>query len=120
MSRVRGRSRAAVRCAAAIVLLLIAWIDGAGLEFVARAMACCAHRQDCGGDLRAPDTCCERMGHGAPAKTGTTVQSAHAVALVPMALAVPAPIVEPAPISHRPDFIRPHDPPHLHPFALLI
>jgi hypothetical protein len=109
-----------VRCAAAIVLLAIAWIDGAGLEFQARAMACCAHRKHCGGgSVSAPDKCCERMGHAAPAKTGTIVQTSHVVALVPTVFA-PAPIVESASIPHCRDFVRPHDPPHLHAFALLI
>jgi hypothetical protein len=109
-----------VRCAAAVILLAIAWIDGAGLEFQARAMVCCAHRHDCGGGVSAPDKCCERMGHAAPAKSGTIVQRSHVGALVPIAFAVPGPIVELAAIAHRLGFTRPHDPPHLHTFALLI
>ena len=109
-----------VRCAVSVILLAIAWVDGAGLEFQARAMACCSHRQDCGGNLRAPDTCCERMGHGVPAKTGTIVQTSHAVAPVTTAFVAPAPTVAQAPAPHFLDFIRPHDPPHLHTFTLLI
>lgn len=114
------RISAVVRCAAAIILLTIAWIDGAGLEFGARAMACCAHRQDCGGDVSAPDKCCAHMGHGASAKTGTIVQSSHLAALVPIAFAAAAPLVRPITIAHDGSLARPHDPPHLHTFALLI
>jgi hypothetical protein len=109
-----------VRCAAALTLLAIAWIDGAGLEFQARAMACCAHRQGCRSGVSAPDKCCERMGHAARAKTGTIVQSSYVVALAPTPLIAPAPIAGPAPSAHRLGFTRPHDPPHLHAFALLI
>jgi hypothetical protein len=60
------------------------------------------------------------MGHAARAKTGTIVQSSHVVALPPAPLIVPAPIAAPAPSAHRLGFTRPHDPPHLHTFALLI
>jgi hypothetical protein len=108
------------RCAATVILLAIAWIDGAGLEFDARAMACCTHRHDCGGDLRAPDKCCEHMGHAAPAKTGTTVQIGQSAVLAPVALLSPIPTVELTPLVDRFGFTRPHDPPHLHTFALLI
>jgi len=109
-----------VRFAVAGVLLAVAWLDGAGLEFEARAMACCTHRHDCGGDLRAPDTCCEHMGHAAPAKTGTTVQSGQSAVLAPVAFVVETPTVELHSLVDRSGFTRPHDPPHLHTFALLI
>jgi hypothetical protein len=108
------------RCAASVTLLVVAWVDGAGLEFQARAMACCTHRQDCGGNLRAPDNCCERMGHGTPAKTGTLVQSSHVVALVPLGVVAPVALVEHAGFSVALSVTRLHDPPHLHTFALLI
>jgi len=114
------RSSAFIRFAAAAVLLTVAWIDGAGLEFQAMAAACCAHRQDCGGNLRAPDACCEHMGHGVPAKTGTVVHNASDGGLSLNGFVVPVPFIRHASISHRSRVARLHDPPHLHTFALLI
>ena len=114
------RVSSGVRCAAAVVLLVVAWIDGAGLDFHARAMACCTHRHDCGGNLRAPDTCCESMGHTAPAKAGTIDQSPSVDALTPVAVVEPPPIDEPSVIAGDRALVRAHDPPHLHTFALLI
>ncbi len=113
------RSSVLVRVAVA-TLMAVAWIDGAGLELHARAMACCAHRQDCGGNLRAPDRCCEGMGHGAAVKTGTIVQATLHAGLVATGFVVPVPFVQDASTSHRSRVARLHDPPHLHTFALLI
>jgi hypothetical protein len=104
----------------AVILLVIAWIDGAGLEFQARAMSCCTHRHDCSGNISAPDKCCEQMGHAAPAKTGTVVHSSHVIALVPVAVTAQDPRVQQVSIFHSNGWVRAHDPPHLHTFALLI
>jgi hypothetical protein len=110
----------------AVVVTLIGISSGSAFVDVgagAKAMACCAKaRRSCAG-LRTPDQCCKRM-HPAPADplAGTVT----AKRIVPIAVA--------ATLSATPDlgwfdpFIpyrhtdskRPHDPPHLHTFSLLI
>jgi hypothetical protein len=112
------RTRAIVRAAAAM-LVAVVWIDGVGSEFHARAMTCCTHRQDCGGDLRAPDRCCEHMGHGGAAKTAVVTNAAAEPALMPDAF-TPATVDREWLSAHALDVARLHDPPHLHTFALLI
>jgi hypothetical protein len=89
----------------------------------ATAMACCikAHNQ-CAG-LSAPDDCCERMGHTSGVSLAGTLSSGQPVVIPPAILAT----LPPVNLSLRLDapnsdfaFKRPHDPPHLHPFSLLI
>jgi hypothetical protein len=103
-----------------MLLLVIAWMDGTGLEFQARATACCTHRQDCGGNISSPDKCCEQMGHGAPAKTGTVVQSSQVIASAPVAFTALDLRVYEVLTFDSTGFVRAHGPPHLHTFALLI
>ena len=110
----------AVRIAAAVVVLGTAWVDGLGLESYALAKACCAHRQDCGGSVRAPDKCCERMGHSGPARTGIAAHSPFVLGIAPTHTVAPILSVATAWISTTTDTARLHDPPHLHTFALLI
>ena len=76
-----------------------------------------------------PDDCCNQMGHtSGPSPVGTilslpTVHSASqpfvatAVTIAPSFIATVRPAL--APVAHD-AFKRPHDPPHLHPFSLLI
>jgi hypothetical protein len=95
----------------------------ADLESALTAMACCAKTNyQCAG-LGGPDDCCQRMGHTAGRITAVTLSSANPL-LVPAAVIIPTFIVEPtsapAPLNPGPAFKRPHDPPHLHPYSLLI
>ena len=94
----------------------------ADLHSALTAMACCAKTNyQCAG-LSRPDDCCQRMGHAAGPTVGTLSSASPLV--VPAAVIIPGFIVAPAslfgPPSTGPAFKRPHDPPHLHPFSLLI
>jgi hypothetical protein len=94
----------------------------ADLQSALTAMACCAKTNyQCAGLSRADD-CCQRMGHTAGPTVGTL--SSASPLLAPAAAIISAFIVElpsaPAPLIPGPAFKRPHDPPHLHPFSLLI
>jgi hypothetical protein len=93
----------------------------ADLRSAATTMACCAKSDyKCAG-LSAPDDCCKRMGHaGAPSALGTIAASVPLVAVFRTVVPdfgeirlAPSTIADGA-------FKRPHDPPHLHPVALLI
>jgi hypothetical protein len=107
-----------------LVILATASSDVLASRFSLGAMACCikAHHQ-CAG-VRTADDCCQRMGHGIGA-TVTRLPAARAsvsepiLAIVP-ALTIPAQISTPLITLAAPTFKRPHDPPHLHPVALLI
>jgi hypothetical protein len=108
-----------------MVLLLVSSVATnvfAGLRSSATAMACCAKtNHQCAG-LKTPDDCCSQMGHtSGPSPVGTILSSqafvATAVTIAPSFLATVRPAL--APVAHD-AFKRPHDPPHLHPFSLLI
>jgi len=88
------------------------------------AMACCAKKHgDCAG-IKSPDDCCRGMGHvsAGPASTmppsGPTMDAPSSHAVLPSAAAV-AQCSASTPLVTA-SFKRPHDPPHLHPVALLI
>jgi hypothetical protein len=94
----------------------------ADLQSALTAMACCAKTNyQCAG-LSGPDDCCQRMGHAAGPTVGTL--SSDSPLVVPAAVIIPDFINAPASLSGAPTpgpaFTRPHDPPHLHPFSLLI
>ena len=89
----------------------------------AKAMSCCAkaHRS-CAG-LRTPDQCCKHM-HPAPAHE--TFATAAGTRAVPAAVMATLPSTSQR-VSFQPSILvrlihskRPHDPPHLHTFSLLI
>jgi len=85
-------------------------------------MACCksGHRS-CGKAETAAD-CCKRMRHGAPHAATATLPS-HATVAAPPAAMFDGRAPSAASIEFHPStisFKRPHDPPHLHPVALLI
>jgi hypothetical protein len=113
-----------------VVLLLVivatASSDLLASRFSLDAMACCAktHHQ-CAG-MRTADDCCQGMGHGIGATaTATTAPAARANLTVPVlailaATAIPSQVTAPSIPPPAPTFKRPHDPPHLHPVALLI
>ena len=115
-----------------VVLLLVlavsaaAWADCVGGQPNAHArMACCAmmHHQCGRGNA---DDCCNKMKETGPSSNVATAAVAK-VKIVPVV--VDAPAVLPSALSTLTSssaaasvtaFIRPHDPPHLHPFPLLI
>jgi hypothetical protein len=107
-----------------LVVVSIAASPLADLRAPAAAMACCAKMHDTCAGVRGPDDCCRHMGHTTPGATPGTVSN-------------PSPLLAPAsavlrpfsaqPAATRPRlldsvlaFTRPHDPPHLHPYSLLI
>lgn len=87
------------------------------------AMACCAKTHNRCAGLRTPDSCCQRMGHTAIHNVAGTIAKAQLSAPTMMA-AVPVFVATVASGGVEPHaglaFTRPHDPPHLHSFILLI
>jgi len=89
----------------------------------ATAMACCAKTEyECAG-VSTPDDCCQHMGHTAVQSVADIVAKVQQSSLAMVAV-VPAFGVRIAAARLEPHsvvaFKRPHDPPHLHPFSLLI
>ena len=113
-----------IRGVVVLAALVAASSDVIALQFSMAAMACCAKAHNECAQLKTPDDCCRGMGHGVGASvaTGPDSRAIH-FALTP---AVPPPVASTiAECRERfaPDsttFKRPHDPPHLHPVALLI
>jgi hypothetical protein len=105
------------------VLVALAARDAAALRASADAMECCAKTDYSCAGMSTPDDCCQRMHHAPAHATPSTAAAAGAVQGSP-AIAVP-PSPE-AMISTRTvrgplaPFTRPHDPPYLHAFSLLI
>src|SRR4026209_2792953 len=105
------------------VMLSTAVSDVVASQFSLSAMACCAKtRQQCAG-LRTPDDCCQGMGQGI-GPTVTTPPAARVVGVGP-ALAILPVVTDPTPalglvVLPSATFKRPHDPPHLHPAALVL
>ena len=106
-----------------LVVLSLAVSPLAALRDSAAAMACCAKTDYTCAGLSAPDDCCQHMGHAAHGVTPGTVSSARDL-LVPFIAIVPSFAAEPAaacdPLRTVSTFTRPHDPPHLHSYSLLI
>ena len=113
--------RAALTLAVAVVA---ASNDGIALQFSMAAMACCAKTHNECAQLKTSDDCCRGMGHGVAASvsTGPDAGAIHLGLTPAVSTAVALPAGESrerfAPDSST--FKRPHDPPHLHPVALLI
>jgi len=119
---VRIRARALIGSLALLVASSVAVTAFADLESALTAMACCAKTNyQCAG-LSRSDDCCQRMSHTSGPTAGTI--SSVSPMFVPAAAITPAFIVAstsaPAPLNPGPAFKRPHDPPHLHPYSLLI
>ena len=99
-----------------------ATIDLSELRNGAAAMACCAKTDYSCAGMQAPDDCCRSMGHAAAHQAPATIEKHQPL---PTVTAIPADfgsqvfnsITSVVTITA---FTRPHDPPHLHPFALLI
>ena len=121
--RVQPRARLWLGALALLVAASVGANAFADLGAAAAAMACCAKTDYACAGMRAPDDCCEQMGH-VVARTTTGTLSNTAPLAVPAAVVPPVFIVEPTPASEplNPEaaFKRPHDPPHLHRYSLLI
>jgi hypothetical protein len=107
----------------ALVAVACAVGELSDLRVAAAAMACCAKTDYSCAGLRTPDECCQTMGH-APAHpvaatlAGQSTQPGAMVATLP-----PASQLLPVTLStslRLPESKRPHDPPHLHTFSLLV
>ena len=113
------RRLVAIGCALAV---LLAWTGG-DLSAIARsadAMACCAKAHyDCAG-LQSPDDCCKTV-RSTSALPSSTVASSHPPLAPPAVAALIVVAWAPSTVALVADtFVRPHDPPHLHAFSLLI
>jgi len=87
------------------------------------AMVCCAKTDYSCAGLSAPDTCCRRMHHASSHATPSTAAAAHSHDGLPAATLLPSAFfVGPTRGWERArlEFKRPHDPPHLHTYSLLI
>jgi hypothetical protein len=122
-NRVVGR-RLMIRGVILLAALVAASTDAIALQFSMAAMACCAKTHNECAQLKTPDDCCRGMGHGVGASVSTGPDSgAIHFGLTPAVLPVVASIAAESRERFAPDpstFKRPHDPPHLHPVALLI
>ena len=108
------------------VLLLVVCVAIASIadtRWAATAMACCAKTHHLCAGPRTPDVCCKRMGHAGPGSVAATPASPQPLApaghvVITACFATPGSSTE----SGVPGFafVRPHDPPHLHPYSLLI
>jgi hypothetical protein len=89
----------------------------------ATALACCQKMNyECVG-VSTPDDCCQHMGHAAISSVANIVAKAQppGLAMIAVIPALGAHTVSPPFETHTGlAFKRPHDPPHLHPFSLLI
>jgi hypothetical protein len=107
-----------------LVVLSLALSPLAALRDSAAAMACCAKTNYACAGLSAPDDCCQHMGHAAHGVTPGTVSTARDL-LIPIVAIVPSFAAETMAaasnaLGNVSTFTRPHDPPHLHSYSLLI
>ena len=113
----------AVVCALAAPVAAVSH-DLIGFALSSRAEACCAAmRGECAG-LSTPDTCCQTQQFAAgPELTSTAPGLAHVDIASPVSIAsvwLSDGLGSTREWSVRDAFTRPHDPPHLHGFPLLI
>jgi hypothetical protein len=116
------RSRLRVIAGTMLVVASVAVSSLADLRAAATAMDCCLKtRYACAG-LSAPDDCCKRMGHTREASAAGTLVTAPSVG--PAVHAIGPDVLPDLDLPSRDPvdavFTRPHDPPHLHTFSLLI
>jgi hypothetical protein len=115
------RRRVAV---AGLVAAAISICDVAAVTASVRVMACCAKKHgDCAG-VKTPDDCCRSKGHVATVSAGTLPPNSTLTDTALVLDVLPDPIclspIAWANVLGEAAFKRPHDPPHLHPVALLI
>ena len=105
-----------------MVVASVAVSSFADLRAAATAMDCCLKTDYACAGLSAPDDCCKRMGHTGEASAPGTLVTAPSVG--PAVQAISPEVVPGLDLSSRDPFDavfkRPHDPPHLHTFSLLI
>jgi hypothetical protein len=112
-----------VRVRPCLLFAVVLTLTGNAVDLLASAaiMACCEKTDFRCAGIRTPDDCCRSMrqaGRESPATTrGAFPSDVHPAAIVPEGLDADAIIAELAPVI---SFKRPHDPPHLHHFNLLI
>jgi hypothetical protein len=118
-----GRFSKTVAVWTALLAVGSATLDLSELRDGAAAMACCAKTDYSCSGMQAPDDCCRNMGHAATHQVPATNEKQYPVSTV-MAISTHIAPSMVASISRAArvttPFTRPHDPPHLHPFALLI
>jgi len=119
------RSAIRILLLARLALIIASMFAGslADLRSSTTAMACCAKTHNQCAGLSAPDDCCKRMGHATAGSLAGTLSAAQPLALP--ATGVVAWLTANLTAAHgssNVDFAlkRPHDPPHLHTFSLLI
>jgi hypothetical protein len=107
-----------------LVVLSLAVGPMAGLRDSAAAMACCAKTDYTCAGMSGPDDCCQHMGHAAHGVTPGTVSSARGLFITTVAIDSSFDASIAAHVSNLlgavSAFTRPHDPPHLHSYSLLI
>jgi hypothetical protein len=119
------RRRLTTRIVFAVLVGLIVIGDATAARASMLAMACCAKTHgECAG-VKRPDDCCRGMGHVSadPAKTTPPSGPSLETSCLRAVLAQPAvadSAIRACPVFDVVAFKRPHDPPHLHAFALLI
>jgi len=121
-----ARRPTAVRFAlAALLALTVTVVDAANARASLSAMACCAKAKGACAGVKRADDCCRGMGHTAAGPTSNTPQK-HSMLDAPFLYAVVVWTTTSGDARSAfdpvfsPTFKRPHDPPHLHPFSLLI
>jgi hypothetical protein len=116
--------RFAIASSLLLAVLALAVSPLAALRDSAAAMACCAKTDYACAGLSSPDDCCQHMGHAAHGVTPGTVSAAREL-LIPITGIVQSSFAADTaaaadPIGTLSIFTRPHDPPHLHSYSLLI
>jgi len=114
---VRARSRLLLL----LTVTLTLFSSAADLLASAAVMACCRKTHFRCAGVKAPDDCCRSMQHGGRQNLATTRAitpiDMHPVAILPERPVLGSLVFERAPVAA---FKRPHDPPHLHSFNLLV
>jgi len=112
-----------IRPVATALLLAVALAghEAATLAASMRAHACCARTKPACSRLGSPDECCSRRGHLSARPIAATQTPAPDLDTSPadVAILIPSPSSTVTPPS-RGVSKRPHDPPHLHAFSLLV
>lgn len=116
------RSRLRAITPTLVVVASIAVSSFADLRAAATAMDCCLKTNYACAALSAPDDCCQHMGHTPETTAAGTLVTVPAVgpALQPVAPEVVPDRGVPSSDPVADAFTRPHDPPYLHTFSLLI
>jgi hypothetical protein len=117
------QTRAGRSSSATVLLITISLGASAVTDFQSSvaAMACCAKTDYACAGLRAPDDCCQGMGHAAGGTVAGTLSPVHSPELVAVAISVSSRgLASSEPLSSKTALTRPHDPPHLHRYNPLI